>query len=158
VDLATNKVLAMTSRRVIRDWVDCIHCHQTVQPLGYLAWAAAGKDVGLSPSSIVEEAARSHYVQEELERVDFEGPAPDAAQLTAVWRQALADARKIVLLLPPDEVGKVVFAGRDLARFTPEELPKHLGDLSFHQGRVRGAFPEIRELPSAAQSAGRERS
>ena len=35
-----------------------IHCAERIQPLGYLAWAACGKDLGFSPVSILEHAAR----------------------------------------------------------------------------------------------------
>src|SRR5690349_11267229 len=43
LDLATNKLLAVVGRREARDWIDIVQCHEKVQPLGYLAWAAAGK-------------------------------------------------------------------------------------------------------------------
>jgi hypothetical protein len=41
-DHATNKILALAGRREARDWIDAIQCHETLQPLGYLAWAASG--------------------------------------------------------------------------------------------------------------------
>ena len=43
-DLAVNKLLALAGRRVPRDWVDTITCSEDVQPLGFLACAANGKD------------------------------------------------------------------------------------------------------------------
>jgi len=92
-DHATNKVLALAGRRKVRDWVDAIHCHETLQPLGYLAWAASGKDPGLSPLFILEQAARTRYVQSEIDQLDFEGPAPRAADLSGRWHHALAVAR-----------------------------------------------------------------
>ena len=55
-DLATNKVLALVGRLEARDWVDVIHCHERIQRLGYLAWAASGKDPGFSPGAILEQA------------------------------------------------------------------------------------------------------
>jgi hypothetical protein len=45
-DLATNKVLALVGRPEARDWIDAIDCHERLQPLGYLAWAACGKEPG----------------------------------------------------------------------------------------------------------------
>ena len=61
-DLATNKVPALVGRLEVRDWVDAIHCGEHLQPLGYLAWAASGKDPGFGPAAILERAARSsHY-------------------------------------------------------------------------------------------------
>jgi hypothetical protein len=59
VDLATNKVLALVGRLEVRDWVDVIECSERLQPLGYLAWAACGKDPGFSPAGILEHAAHS---------------------------------------------------------------------------------------------------
>ena len=58
-DLATNKVLALVGRVEARDWVDVIQCHERIQRLGYLAWAASGKDPGFSPAAILEQAGRS---------------------------------------------------------------------------------------------------
>ena len=45
-DLATNKVLALVGRLEVRDWVDVINADRRLQPLGYLLWAACGKDPG----------------------------------------------------------------------------------------------------------------
>jgi hypothetical protein len=57
-----------------RDWIDMITCHERIQPLGYLAWAACGKDPGFSPLTIVEQAGRSgRYTTAELEGLSFDG-------------------------------------------------------------------------------------
>jgi hypothetical protein len=73
-DLATNKVLALVGRLEVRDWVDVIQCAERLQPLGYLAWAASGKDPGFSPAAILEHAARSsHYAAEEVAELAFAG-------------------------------------------------------------------------------------
>ena len=53
-DLATNKVLAMVGRLEVRDWVDVINADRRLQPLGYLLWAACGKD----PGHVVRRVAR----------------------------------------------------------------------------------------------------
>jgi hypothetical protein len=146
VDLATNKLLAVASRREPRDWIDILHCDVAVQPLGYLAWAATGKDPGLSPTAIIEQAARAHYNQVEVDELEFDGPPPAAAVLGVRWRKAVEDARTIVAALPVEQVGRVVLEGDALARVTPAELAHRLAELTFHAGRIRGAFPEIREL------------
>jgi hypothetical protein len=148
-DHATNKVLALAGRRKVRDWVDALHCHATLQPLGYLAWAASGKDPGLSPLFIVEQAARTRYVQAELDQLEFEGPTPSAAELSGRWHQALDQARELVRLLPPDQVGRCVLDGSaQPERSAPAELAERLaaGRVTFHEGRIRGAFPELRGL------------
>jgi len=43
----------------VRDWVDIIHCHSRLQSFGCLVWATCGKDPGLSPKFILEQAGRS---------------------------------------------------------------------------------------------------
>lgn len=146
-DLATNKVLALTGRREPRDWIDALRCHEELQPLGYLAWAAAGKDPGLGPLAIVEEAARIRYSSVELSALDFDGPTPDVAELSARWHRAVAEAREIVRTLPAEHVGQCVLDPRgQLPRFPPGDLARELltGRILFHAGRIRGAFPEVR--------------
>jgi hypothetical protein len=152
-DHATNKVLALAGRRKVRDWVDTIQCHDSLQPLGYLAWAASGKDPGLSPLFILEQAARTRYVQGELDQLQFDGPTPRAAELSVRWHLAIDEARELIKLLPSEEAGRCVLdaAGR-LERAAPEALGAELaaGRVVFHQGRIRGAFPELRGGPGGA--------
>ena len=146
-DHATNKVLALAGRRKARDWVDAIHCHGALQPLGYLAWAASGKDPGLSPLFILEQAARTRYVQGEIDQLDFEGPTPGAADLSGRWHHALEEAREIVRLLPLDRIGQCVLDHHGgFEKGSPVALARQLaaGRVAFHEGRIRGAFPEIR--------------
>ena len=145
-DHATNKVLALAGRRKVRDFVDALQCHTALQPLGYLAWAAAGKDPGLSPSFILEQAARTRYVQAELDQLDFGGPAPSAAALSATWHQAIEEARTLIAALPPEQAGRCVLDGAGgLQRARPGALAEELatGRVTFHQGRIKGAFPEV---------------
>ena len=74
-DLATGKVLALVGRVESRDFVDTLACDREIQPLGYLAWAACGKDPGFSPLSILEHAARSvRYSQAELSALRLRRP------------------------------------------------------------------------------------
>ncbi len=146
-DLATNKVLALVGRLEPRDFIDTLTCDRLLQPLGYLAWAAAGKDPGFSPPAILEEAARgARYSQEELAGLDFDSGRPDAAALSREWRAALNAARAVVGVLPAQEVGHAVLdgAGR-LFRGTPDELRNALaaGAVRYHPGRIKGAMPVI---------------
>ena len=147
-DLATNKVLALVGRVEARDWVDVIHCAERIQPLGYLAWAACGKDLGFSPASILEHAARSaHYSSAELSGLAFEGEAPDGAALAARWRIQLEEARDVIDRLPPEESGRCVLGpGNALYKGHPAAVRDDLaaGMVVFHPGRIRGAFPTIR--------------
>jgi hypothetical protein len=147
-DLATNKVLALVGRLEVRDWVDVISSDAHVQPLGYLAWAAAGKDPGFGPSAIIESAARSgRYSREEVSQLAFSGTPPDAAGLARTWHVMLATARVIVATLPPEQAGTcVVDADGDLLLAGPSELPSLLSSrrVTFHRGSIRGAWPQLR--------------
>jgi hypothetical protein len=151
-DLATNKVLALVGRLEVRDWVDTIECGERLQPLGYLAWAACGKDPGFSPLALIEHAARTaRYSSEEVRTLAFEGTAPDASDLSRRWRAQLAEARAIIAALPAQQAGKCVLdrAGR-LEREPAAALTAAFvrDELSFHSGSIRGAMPQIRTASS----------
>lgn len=146
-DLATNKVLALVGRLEVRDWIDVIYCAEHLQPLGYLAWAASGKDPGFGPAAILEHAARSsRYSADEVAALAFAGTPPEAGELSRRWRALLDAARGIVNVLPADEIGTCVLTRRgELSKGDAENLKGALerGDILFHAGRVRGAFPRI---------------
>lgn len=147
-DLATNKVLALVGRLEVRDWIDVIHCDAAVQPLGYLAWAACGKDPGFSPAAILEQAGRSsHYSADEVLELSFSGEPPDPGELSRQWHQALDSAKQVVALLPPDELGKCVLtADGELYTGGVSGLQASVerDGIVFHAGTIRGAFPQIR--------------
>ncbi len=146
LDLAANKVLALIGRLEPRDWIDTLACDEQLQPLGYLVWAACGKDPGFNPTSLLREARRSsRYTQTELNALDFDGSVPDAAVLSRHWHAALQTAERICALLPAAEVGRCVLtADGALCRRSPEEL-QYTGDLQFHAGSIGGAWPRIME-------------
>jgi hypothetical protein len=146
-DLATNKVLALVGRLEVRDWVDVIASHERIQPLGYLAWAACGKDPGFGPAALLEQAARSsRYSAEEVSRLAFAGEPPDAAGLSRRWHVMLEDAGRVVALLPSDHVGECILTlPGELCRADSAGLASILaaGGLAFHRGSIRGALPRI---------------
>lgn len=152
-DLATNKVLALVGRLEVRDWVDVLACDERIQPLGYLAWAASGKDPGFSPPALLDHAVRSgRYSEEEVASLAFDGPAPRAADLSRRWHTAVDEARAIVERLPVAHVGEAVLTS-DAHLFTggPAELAEALkdGKVCFHRGRLLGALPTVRVVGSA---------
>jgi hypothetical protein len=144
-DLATNKVLALVGRLEVRDWIDVQACASLLQELGYLAWAACGKDPGLNPDLILSEAARSaRYTQEEVDTLDFDEGPPDAAALSRSWKGMLREAAAIVGELPPENVGTSVLAvSGALYRGDVQHLKEALekNQIQFHKGSIRGAFP-----------------
>jgi len=148
-DLATNKVLALIGRLEPRDWIDLIACHDRIQPLGFLCWAACGKDPGTNPTMILREATRSgRYTQDEVGGLAFEGRAPDSVDLSNRWRTMLAEARAITEALPPAEVGKCVLDASGMPfRGTAETVRSALaeGSLRYHRGSLRGSLPRFAE-------------
>lgn len=147
VDLATNKVLALVGRVEARDWIDVLWADERLQPLGYLAWAACGKDPGFGPAGILAEAGRTaRYSTVEIDALAFDGDRPDAAELSRGWHEALREARAIVELLPPDQVGACVLdRNAELFRGDAEALGTALQEdaLRFHHGVLRGAWPRV---------------
>jgi hypothetical protein len=147
-DLATNKMLALVGRVEVRDWVDVLECHERLQPLGYLAWAACGKDPGFGPASILEHAAATtRYSAAEVAELAFAGGAvPDAASLSRRWHEALGAARDLIAQLPAEQAGRCVLTREGkLRQAASPDLPALLkaGELHFHEGRVRGALPQL---------------
>lgn len=147
-DLATNKVLALVGRVEVRDWVDVIATDARLQPLGYLAWAACGKDPGFSPASILAYAARtSRYSVDEVRELSFEGDAPSAVDLARTWHAMLDSARQVVARLPAEEVGTCVLGATEtLFRGSADELSEALdrSEINFHRGRIGGAWPVVK--------------
>ena len=146
-DLATNKVLALVGRLEPRDWIDVIECDARLQPLGYLAWAACGKDPGFSPKGILDEAARGgRYSAAEIRALDFGAESPDPATLSRRWHTILATAGRVVDALPAQEVGRCVLTDAgELFRGDPAALQAALERtrLRFHAGCIRGAMPRL---------------
>lgn len=147
-DLATNKLLALIGRSVVRDWVDTIECHDRLQPLGYLAWAACGKDPGFNPSSILEHAAATaRYSASEVQKLAFSGPPPEASALSRRWHQMLEGAGAVITRLPAEQVGKCVLTREgDLCKAEPGDIDSLVSTqrVRFHEGRIRGALPQLK--------------
>ena len=146
-DLATNKVLAMVGRLEVRDWVDAINADRRLQPLGYLLWAACGKDPGYSPGSLLAHARRTtHYSAVEVAQLEFEGASPDARALASDWHGMLDEAAAIIDLLPPEQAGNCVLdAENSLFTSGSGRLPRALAQrrIRFHAGSLGGAYPRL---------------
>jgi hypothetical protein len=150
VDLATNKVLALVGRLEVRDWIDVINCDARIQPFGYLAWAASGKDPAFSPNAILAQGARTaRYSKAEIESLAFDGPPPDAEVLARRWHEMLAESKVLVSALPPSQSGKCVLAADGVPFRGDIDALRSAVDpssLIFHSGRVRGALPQLRNV------------
>ena len=145
-DLATNKLLALAGRTVPRDWVDTITCSEDIQPLGLLAWAANGKDLGLTPNFILDMGMRTSYSRPEFEAAIINSSEYDVGELSRKWHEMIWRARETVKLLPAEEVGKVVMTrSGELFRGDDAALKAALAadEIVFHEGVIGGAWPRI---------------
>jgi hypothetical protein len=121
-----------------------ISCHERIQPLGCLIWAACGKDPGFSPLAIVEQAGRSgRYSAIEVAQLAFDGPVPDAAQLSRKWHLMLEQGRRLIEALPVEHVGECVLRS-DGELFRGDETELRGAKLHFHPGSLRGALPKVK--------------
>ena len=141
IDLALNKVLALAGRDEPRDFLDVMHCHESLLPLGALCWAACGKDPGFTPTGLLALLRRrGKYRPEDFARLDLR-EQPDLAALKAVWRRALDEADVFVCSRPADEIGCLYYSiGRKafVADFDPGDP-----DVRPHHGRPGGVLPEL---------------
>ena len=146
-DLATNKILAMAGRLEPRDWIDTIECNRSLQPFGYLVWAATGKDPGINPEMLIDEAARLHYSQADIDSLDFGSVAVSAAALAVEWKHTIAAAQQIIDILPAEKIGACVLNKRTTALYTEpaDQLAHDLAseNIMFHKGSIGGAWPNI---------------
>ncbi|MDQ3000004.1 MAG: hypothetical protein M3Y08_01895 [Fibrobacterota bacterium] len=142
VDLATNKILALAGRDEPRDLVDTLYLNQYVLDLGPLVWAAAGKDPGFSPHSLLELLRRRGKIRpEDLERLDLTVEL-DVRQLKQEWLKALNDAENFVGTRPPDEVGCLYYSSETEGFVNPNSTDKSVVP---HYGRPGGVLPKVAE-------------
>jgi hypothetical protein len=143
-DAATNKVLAFAGRSKIRDLVDVLYLHDQHLPLGALAWAAAGKDPGMTPEAIILWARRNAiYRQEELEDLQLASPIT-LPQLKSHWMEASQSALELVAQLPPSELG-CLYLNATGQPVCPNPAASDFRKLVRHYGSVKGAWPRIVE-------------
>lgn len=143
VDLAINKVLALAGRQEPRDLLDTLHCHQRTLELGPLVWAAAGKDPGFSPLSLLELLRRRGRIRpEDLQRLHLVEPI-DLEVLKREWLAALDSAEAFVNQRPPSEAGCLYYSGA-LARFVNPNRGG-VGTVVPHFGRPGGVLPRVLE-------------
>ncbi|MDQ6621882.1 MAG: nucleotidyl transferase AbiEii/AbiGii toxin family protein [Verrucomicrobiota bacterium] len=137
-DLATNKILALAGRWEARDFIDTLYLHRTYAQLGLLAWAAAGKDPGLTPLFILEQAARFNRLNaDELAAVLGSGKL-DLPKMKADWLRMLDSAQRIIRSLPTEDMG-CFYLGPGNTAVDPGSHP----NATRHFASVGGALPHV---------------
>ena len=143
-DAATNKVLALAGRSKIRDMLDVLYLHERHLHLGALAWAAGGKDPGMTPEGIIQWARRNAlYREDSLEDLRLSQPV-SLTELKQRWMEASPSALDLVARLSSTELGCLYLdaAGKPVC---PDPASSGFVRLTRHYGSVKGAWPRIVE-------------
>lgn len=145
IDLATNKAMAAAGRREPRDVVDLLTIHDSILPLGAVAWAAVGKSLGFTPEGLINEIRRlAHYTEADFRRVASDPPVDPAAVMTRL-RHVLEEAEAFVMRMPTDKAGLLFLHDGRVGQ--PD--PTRLGDYQTHAGQRRGQWPSSPDIASA---------
>lgn len=141
IDLAVNKLLALAGRDEARDFLDILELDEHVLSLGALCWAAAGKDPGFTPLSILEILRRrGKYRQEDFDRLQLARKV-DLHKLKERWLLCLDEAEKFVRSRPASEIGCLYYS-RSAGKFiAPSTSPSSPQDAEPHYGRPGGVIP-----------------
>jgi hypothetical protein len=144
-DLATNKVMAATGRREVRDLVDLVTIDETILPLGAVIWAAVEKAPGFTPEGLIAEIRRNaHYSPPEWRALLTSEPLEPGIVMASL-RRALDDAESFVLKMPTEMAGLLFL--KDGRPVQPD--PAQLAEFQPHAGRRRGHWPGNREIEAA---------
>lgn len=144
VDLAINKALALAGRDEPRDFVDILFIHARVLQLGAVCWAAAGKDPGFTPLSLLELLKRrGRYRPEDFARLDLAEPFDLIAAKTD-WLAALDAADAFIRSRPPEEIG-CLYWSCDAGQFVmPAADSGATTGVTPHFGKPGGVLPQVR--------------
>jgi hypothetical protein len=142
IDLAVNKALALAGRDEARDYVDILHIDRSILALGPLCWAAAGKDPGFSPRSLLELLKRRGRHRPE----DFAGlmvtEVIDVQGMKGAWLRMLDEAEAFIRNAPPNQTGCLYYSP-SAGRFVDPQREPHTDDAVPHYGRPGGVLPEF---------------
>lgn len=143
IDLAVNKVLTLAGRNEPRDFIDVLELHERVMPLGALCWAAAGKDPGFTPLSLLEMLRRrGRYQPEDFARLHVAKPV-HLQEMKSAWLFMLDEAERFIRARPPAELGCLYYSPSRRAFVEPG--PDGPNDVMPHFGRPGGVLPRALE-------------
>ena len=139
VDLAINKVLALAGRSEPRDLLDVLFAHKTILPLGALIWAAAGKDPGFTPNSIIEILKRrGKYRDEDFRGLNLAEPI-DLQKLKQEWLEILTKSEEFINSRPSAEIGCLYYSPDQKIFIAPTRSDAY----QLHYGKPGGVLPTI---------------
>jgi hypothetical protein len=146
VDLALNKVLVLAGRDEARDFVDTLFVHRRVLPLAGLCWAAAGKDPGFTPLSLLGLLKRrGRHRAEEIRRLNLAEPF-DLQSAKEEWLDALDSAEIFVRERPHEELGCLYYSVAEDGFTLPQSgLSLDEQGLVPHFGTPGGVIPQVVE-------------
>jgi hypothetical protein len=144
VDLAVNKALTLAGRDEPRDFVDILFAHRRILALAGLSWAAAGKDPGFTPLSLLELLRRRGRPRpEDVERLHLAQPF-DLIAAKREWLAALDQAEEFARARPPDELGCLYYSAREGRFVVPESgIALEEQGIELHFGRPGGVVPQV---------------
>ncbi|MDE2654274.1 MAG: nucleotidyl transferase AbiEii/AbiGii toxin family protein [Gemmatimonadota bacterium] len=147
VDLAINKVLTLAGRDEPRDFVDILHAHEHILPLGALVWAAVAKDPGFNPVSLLEQLKRrGRYRPEDIDELELVAPL-DLVELKAAWRAALSDAAEFIRNRPYEEAGCLYYSPARNCFVAPSSgSALEQQGLVTHFGQSGGILPRVADI------------
>jgi hypothetical protein len=118
-----------------------------VLSLGALVWAAAGKDPGFSPLSLLELLRRRGRVRgEDLARLHLAQPV-DLQELKVEWLAALDAAESFCRRRPAEEAGCLYYSAEEQRFVNPDEPA--VGSALPHYGAPGGVLPRMLEDASS---------
>lgn len=142
-DLAVNKVVAASTRRVPRDAVDAVSISERFAPLGPLFMAAAAK-LSLSPARMVDECRQRlvSFQEEDIASVRCHEETWTRARLQATGLAALDAAAAYIAAHPWHSPGVLPVDGN--RRPVPLERDRPAGAVELRRATPGGGpFPEI---------------
>ncbi len=143
VDLAINKVLALAGRDEARDFLDVMHAHTDILPLGALCWAAVGKDPGFTPLSLLEMLKRrGKYQPADFSRLHL-ATNIDLVDLKGRWIGMLDQAATYIGRGDPKEIGCLYYDRQRAAFIAPTPDERGTDDVTPHFGRPGGILPKV---------------
>jgi hypothetical protein len=115
-----------------------------VLPLAALVWAAAAKDPGFTPQSLLELLKRrGRYRPADFERLQLTRPF-DLVEAKTTWLAALADAETFVRARPSEELGCLYYsAARQRFVMPAPDEDVAAASLAVHFGAPGGVIPRI---------------